>query len=58
MNDKTLKNSYLATAYSDYLENSYVDKDSSSAAVYIDIDDLTQYMDYEEFFDEDDEDED
>lgn len=58
MNDKTLKNSYLATMYSDYLENSYVDNDSSSAAVYIDIDDLTQYMDYEEFFDEDDEDED
>lgn len=58
MNDKTLKNSYLATAYSDYLENSYVDKDSSSAAAYVDIDDLTQYTDYEEFFDEDDEDED
>ena len=58
MNDKTLKNSYLATMYSDYLENSYVDKDSSSAAVYIDIDDLTQYMDYEEFFSEDEEDED
>lgn len=58
MNDKTLKNSYLATMYSDYLENSYVDNDSSSAAVYIDIDDLTQYMDYEEFFDEDDENED
>ncbi len=54
MNDKTLKNSYLATMYSDYLENSYVDKDSSSAAAYIDIDDLTQYTDYEEFFDEDD----
>ncbi len=58
MNDKTLKNSYLATAYSDYLENSYVDKDSSSAAAYVDIDDLNQYTDYEEFFDEDDEDDD
>lgn len=57
MNDKTLKSSYLATMYSDYLENSYVDNDSSSAAVYIDIDDLTQYTDYEEFFDEDGEDE-
>lgn len=54
MNDKTLKNSYLATMYSDYLENSYVDKDSSSAAAYVDIDDLNQYTDYEEFFDEDD----
>lgn len=55
MNDKTLKNSYLATMYSDYLENSYVDNDSSSAAAYVDIDDLNQYTDYEEFFDEDEE---
>ena len=56
--DKTLKDTYLSSLVSDFLNYSYVDNDSSSASQYVDIDDLNQYTDYEEFFDEDDGDED
>lgn len=54
--DKTLKDTYLSSLVSDFLNYSYVDNDSSSASQYVDIDDLNQYVDYKDFSDDGDED--
>ena len=53
--DKTLKDTYLSSLVSDFLNYSYVDNDSSSASQYVDIDDLSQYVDYKDFSDDEDE---
>ena len=54
--DKTLKDTYLSSLVSDFINSSYVDNDSSSASQYVDIDDLNQYVDYKDFSDDGDED--
>ena len=54
--DKTLKDTYLSSLVSDFLNYSYVDNDSSSASQYVDIDDLNQYVDYKDFSDDGNED--
>lgn len=48
--DKTLRN--YNHLISDIIENSQVDSDSGSAVDYIDIDDIDEYADYDEFFEE------